>query len=326
MMERKKKLLEMPGKLDAGRASGYDLAAFTKRRDAMRKYRTLALSVLVIVGTIVFDPGALWALGSAPFPTGKVEFDTYQIEPDVVRPGEVAEYVFSWNGFDAARATISVTEDPNRPGWICARADGKIIGAPARLYKGKDSVNSCMKADDMKPDHYSIRIRESLDYYDMSVTFNHDNNIALKQKKSKRKQSEKYFEFDNAYGPVSLALLIRSLPWQVGDERRFEVIDGNGRFLIVIRAVAEENVRVKAGTFKALRIEPSIFKMPSKRDRENAGYWARQQRKEKEKISLIKSFTMWMAKDPPRHFLKIRTDVYFGHVDMELKSYNTPPK
>jgi hypothetical protein len=282
-------------------------------------HRRLWLLMLVTGVALFLGGDLLLALGPAPYPTGPVEFENYKFEPGTIKPGLTEVYQFSWNGLDAARATLKITKDPKRPGWICARAEGQTIGAPGRLYRAQDWVESCMPADTLKPELYKIQIRESLDYYDMNVTYDHQTRNAHRTKQTRKEKVEFGFEFKNVYCPVSVALLVRSLPWKMGDERRFEVIDGHDRWLMIFKAVGEGQIKVPAGTFAGVRLQPSIFKLPGTRARENAGWWVKQQKKDKDRLKLMSAFEFWMAKDPPRPFLKARSDVYFGHVDFELK-------
>lgn len=269
--------------------------------------------------------GVAVALGPAPYPEGEVEFESYEVEEGTVRPGEKTVYRFEWNGINAAEITAGVTEDPGDENRICVSAGGKIIGFPSLLYRAKDSARSCMHKKDLKPGSYSISVRETLTKYDMEVNFDHEAKKAYMEKKKKPfGKSEKEFEFKNAYGPLSTAALIRSLPWEPGDVRRFDVVDGSERHLLVIEAAGEETITVPAGDYKAIRLQPSVFRMPEKRGKLNAAYWEKQKQKDQERASMIKAFTLWMAKDPPRMFLKARTDVYFGHIDMELVEYQAP--
>ncbi len=286
----------------------------------MRKRTTAVLAVALCVLAV-----SAWALGPQSYPVGTVSFDTHEHQTNVVRPGESIHYEFSWNGIRAAEVRSTVEADPNRDGWICVEAEGEIVGAAALVYRGKDSVKSCMNAAAMKPDKYFIRIRESLDYYDSTTDFNHAEGTAFRVKKYRTRTSEKTFHFENVYGPVSLVGKVRSLPWPVGTKRAFEAIDGNNRWLVVIESVKEEKVETPAGTFDAVQLVPSLFELPSDGGNTGPGYWRRQRRKDAEKVSLIKSFTLWMAKDPPRHVLKVRTDVFFGHVDMVLTDFVEPP-
>lgn len=289
----------------------------------MTKKTTLVFVAATAV-LVLLTGGAILALGPAPYPTGPVTFEVYDFEEGTIQPGEKTRYEFSWNGIRAAVVEARVQADPAREGWICVDAEGEIVGAPSLLYRGNDSVHSCMRSDTLKPDLYSIRIRESLDYYDMSVSFDHECGVAKKEKQTLTRSSEKTFEFSNAFGPVSAFALVRSLPWETGTERSFEVIDGNDRYLLVVRAEEEETITVPAGTFRSIRLQPSIFEMPSQKGRETAAYWEKREKKDQERISLMKSFSLWMGKEPPRPLVKIRTDVYFGHIDMELAEFSVP--
>jgi hypothetical protein len=280
---------------------------------------------LLVFASLSLAAPALLALGPAPYPTGPLTFTVYTPEPGVVVPGERLRYQFFWNGFKAAEAVWETRPAPNRPGWLQSRADARIIGYPATLYRGQDYVTSCVRADTFKPDAYAIRIRESLDYYDMIVKFNHSAGIANRTKTTRSKQTSKSFEFSNGYDPVGLALLVRSLAWKTGDVRRFEVIDGNSRYLMVIQGGPIETVTVPAGTFRAIRLIPSIFELPSQRRRETARHFAKQKAKDQGRVPDMTAFTFWMALDPPRPYLKVRTDVFFGHVDMNLVEISQPP-
>jgi len=282
------------------------------------KTRLPALLLLLLAAPLVL------ALGPAPYPAGPVSFAVYPPEPGAVRPGERFRYRFSWNGIQAAQAVWETKPAPNRPGWLYSRADGTIVGTVAALFSANDYLASCLRADTFKPETYTVRIRESLDYYDMSVGFNHRAGIASRTRTTRSLTAAKTYEFSNAYCPVGTALLIRSLPWKTGDERRFEVIDGNDRYLLVVRGGAIENLTVPAGAFRAIRLEPSIFRLPGERSRETARYWQRQRVKDQGRTANMTSFAMWMQLDPPRAFLKVRTDVFFGHVDMELVEMSVP--
>ena len=286
-----------------------------------RKFISVSLAAAL---AIALGPSDLLALGPAPYPQGPVTFESYKFDPTTVRPGERSVYRFSWNGIDAARAEFQISRDPKRAGRICARADAETVGAAALLYIARDWVSSCMMPETLKPDDYNLQIRESLDHYDMNVRFNHEQGTAERVKKMLTKTTERSFEFTNVFCPMSAAMLIRSLPWKTGDERSFEVIDGNERYLLVVHAEEEAEVAVPAGTFRAIRIQPSIFELPGERARETKRYFDRQQAKDEKRTADMTSFTLWMAADPPRPFLKARSDVYFGHVDMELTEFHAP--
>jgi hypothetical protein len=280
----------------------------------------------LVIALLVFmtGPGDLSALGPAPYPTGPVEFEVYEFEQGLFKTGEKAVYEFTWNGIRAAQGTMTISEDPDRPGWICGKAEGKTIGAPALLYRANDWASSCLDPKTLKGGLFQIQIRESLDYYDMTVKFDHEKGAADRVKKRRTKTTEKKFEFTNAFCPVGAAGLIRSLPWKLGDERSFEVIDGNERYLLVMAVAEEGEITVPAGTFKAVRFQPSIFEMPKKRQRETAGYWKKRERKDQSRIADMTSFSFWMASEPPRPFLKVKTDVYFGYVEMQLVEFKHP--
>ena len=290
----------------------------------MKKTMLLYVALMLLFCANLSADGELIALGPEPYPTGPVSFETYTPEPGVVQPGEFAIYQFSWNGIPAARAWVEVRNDPERPDYICAGGEGNILGRVAALYQAEDSISSCMNATTFKPDQYSIRIRETLTHYDMVIKFDHEAGIADRQKKYRRKTTEKQFHYTNAFCPASVFLYVRSLPWRPGDKRRFEVIDGNERYLLVVEAKEIRKIKVPAGEFRAIRLEPSIFEMPRDHRRESASWWERQKEKDKQRIKLISSFELWMATEAPRPVIKMVADVFFGKVEMNLTEFTAP--
>jgi len=288
----------------------------------MMKFSRFLANAAVLTALAAASTAA--ALGPEPYPEGEVEFQTWQPEENVVVTGERILYEFKWNGIRAARVEIAVEEDPDAPDRVCVRGEGKIIGLPRFLYRAEDSVLSCMDKDTLKPDQYRITIKETLDRYDMSLSFDHQKGQANRVKKRPVGKSNKRFEFKNAYGPVSAAALIRSLPWKVGDKRGFEVIDGNDRWLLVMEAVQGATIETPAGTYRAVRLQPSVFDMPSVLGQETPEYWERLKVKDKAALSMMRSFSLWIAQSPPRPFLKMRTEVYFGHVDMVMSKIERP--
>jgi hypothetical protein len=283
------------------------------------------VSVFVLCGFLMGVSGGTYiALGPEPYPTEKVSFPDYDPEPEAVSPGEVATYRAYWNGIPAVTAKLEVTRHPDRDDWICAGAKGSIFGQVSTLYKARDSVHSCMNAETLKPDTYSISIDESLVRYNMLVDFNHEEGTAFRKKIYPDHESTKDFTFTNAYGPVSTYLLVRSLNWEPGDKRRFEVIDGNDRYLLVLKAVGEEKIEVKTGTYDCVIFETSIFEGPSDHEREDGAWWEKIKRREQEKIGMIREVHVWMAKEKPRHIIKAEADVFFGGVTLKLLELSDP--
>ncbi len=277
------------------------------------------VSVCVLCGFLTgVSNGTDIALGPEPYPTEKVSFPDYDPEPGVVVPGEVAVYRAYWNGIPAVTAKLEVTGHPDKEDWICVGAKGSIFGQVSTLYKARDSVQSCMNAESLKPDTYSISIDESLVKYNMVVDFNHEEGTAFRKKVYPDRETTKDFTFTNAFCPVSTYMLIRSLPWEVGDKRRFEVIDGNDRYLLVLKAVGEDKIEVKTGTYDCLRFETSIFEGPSDHEREDGDWWEKIKRKEQDKRGMIREVHVWMAKEKPRHIVKAKGDVFFGSVTLKL--------
>ncbi len=291
--------------------------------------RSWKLALAIIIVGLLLGGVRLLALGPADFPDGQVVFEPYKIEPGVVLPGEVCKYRFFWKGslltqdvfIPAAEGVVKVEKHPTRPGWQCHRADGVTIPPASLIFKADDGVFECMDAATWKADQYSIRIRESFDYYDLSMTFDQEKKTLDRVRTRRKGETRRTFDFTQGYGPVGAVALSRSMAWEVGDERKFEVMDGNERWLIVLKCEAEEDVTVPAGTFHALRFQPSLFLMPKNPSFETKRYWEKEREREATTDSRIKTAKIWSQKEPPRVLLKFQSEVFFGHVYGELVEY-----
>ena len=273
---------------------------------------------------IVFGGLSLPARAQIPYPQGAVEIPTYRLERPAFSLHESLHYEFSWNGLRAAEGEIDVSPDPENPGQIHLQAQSHTVGLARVLWKMQDGVETWSSRENLKPVTSVLHAREPTIQYDRKVVFDHQAGRATSWKVWGGEPKERELEFRNAYDPLSLLFVVRSLDWQAGQERRFELVDGEERYLLVLRAVAEEEVKLKLGTFPALKFSPALIRLPRRLQGETPRFFERMREREAQRSQLIKTLNFWIAQDPPRPLLRVRSEAWIGHVDMELTEESEP--
>jgi len=259
-----------------------------------------------------------------PYPRGAVEVPIYRVSQPSFALGENLHYDFSWNGIRAAEGEISVASAPGGSDRFHFQATARTVGLARVLWKMEDSVESECLADNLKPETFWMHVHEPSLRYEMEVNFDHAGGLATSTKTKSGKVKEREVEFHYAYDPLSLAYFIRSLDWKAGDERSFEMVDGQDRYLLVLRAVAEEEVTVRVGTYSAVKFVPILIELPRRLAGETPPFFERLRLRESQKTPLVKTIEFWIAKDGSRPLLRVRSEAWIGHVDMELTIIKNP--
>ncbi|OGP58833.1 MAG: hypothetical protein A2V67_19140 [Deltaproteobacteria bacterium RBG_13_61_14] len=259
-----------------------------------------------------------------PYPTGAVEVPVYQIPKPSFALGESLHYDFSWSGIRAGEGEISVSPGPEGSNSFHLQAKASTVGLARLLWKMEDSVESQCLVQNLKPATFLMHVREPSLRYELEVRFDHARGVATSIKTRSGKVKQREIEFHNAYDPLSLAFFIRSLDWKAGDERSFEMVDGQDRYLLVLRAVAEEEVTVRVGTYSAVKFVPILIELPRRLAGETPPFFERLRLRESQKSPVVKTLEFWMAKDGPRPLLRVRSEAWIGHVDMELTIIKNP--
>jgi len=274
------------------------------------------ISGLIFLGWVLSRP----LPAQVPYPQGTVEIPVYPVAGPVFLSGESLHYEFSWNGLRAAEGEISVCPDPQAADRFHFQGRSRTVGLAGKLWRMEDTVEAWSSSRNFKPTSYLLHLREPAIRYDREVIFDHAAGLAKSRRLGEGEVRE--LEFRNAFDPLSLLFVIRSLEWRAGEERRFEVIDGQERYLLVLRAVAEEEVKVPVGSFAAVKFIPALILLPRRLQGETPRFFERLRRRESQRPALVKTLEFWMAKDPPRPVLRVRSEAWIGHVNMELIGRN----
>lgn len=108
----------------------------------------------------------------------------------------------------------------------------------------------------------------------------------------------------NPVDDASFLYFIRTVPLEVGRTYSFENYFRPDRNPVVIRVLRRERVRVPAGTFDAIVIQPSI---------KTSGIFAEKGEAE-----------VWLSDDDRRIMLQMKSKLAFGSLNLHLTSYRPP--
>lgn len=217
--------------------------------------------------------------------------------------GERLHFRFGWNGIPAAEMIMEV-QGTQTDGRRQLRLSGKARTLPhvEWIYSLRDEVESVIDESTFAPMSYALLQNEK---GVLTETFVHADGLSLRgTRKSKKNEPELIITRDGDFDPVTVAYLARSVSLNIGSMYQYRVFDGRAQYLLSFRVVKRERIKVKAGTYSALRIVPSVLNLtkPSK------------QRK-------VKHATIWVSDDAYRVPLKMESQVLFGKVYGELVGY-----
>jgi hypothetical protein len=226
----------------------------------------------------------------------------------------VYEYSVGWEGINAASCSVTIDR----------RGDTYVIDAAARTYSGVDLLYKLryeaigtISANDLSSIKLSIDHQENSRHKNIEVDFKPQNDdvshrsIHAVRSKGVVDPDKKILSFstDNfTLDPIAAVFLARSLAWNIGDTRHFDVFNGKSRYLISLTAKERSTIRYKGETRPVIVITPQVRNLTTTKPR-----------------SKLRQAYIYVSDDPYREVLRIESSVFIGRVITELDSY-TPLK
>jgi len=242
--------------------------------------------------------GALLLLGSTTVaaPTGPT---------DPIVTGRL-DYRVSWNGIPAGDATVRI-----------ARLDGGV----EPQYRVEAAVRTTWLVDLL----WSLRAKVFANFTTVDLTplgFRYDRDVNREHSLTDvvfdpstlqatgirvRGAETKTLRADDpaVLDPITAIFRALARPLSSGDTFRYEVFTGEARYRVELRVVGEDTVHVDAGTFRAWRVEPQVWKLGTGVDRR------------------LRHATLWVSAGPVHTLLRIRSDVFVGAVNCDLQRLGT---
>ena len=217
----------------------------------------------------------------------------------------VYEYTVSWQGIPAASCTLTVRENDGR----------YLVEAAARTYSGIDVLyrlryvaEGTLDASSFQPLSLVINHDENARHKNIDMKFpTGAGDITAVRSKGPEDPDKKVVSFrsDNmTLDPIGAAFLARSLPWEVGQTRDFDVFNGKSRYYISLSAIERTSITYQGETRKVIVISPRVRNLTTTKPR-----------------AKLREAKIYVTDDENREILKIVSSVFIGAVTTELDSF-----
>ena len=274
------------------------MTRFTKGR---RLRASVALAALLALSI----PSQAFGQGSAP----EEEMVVVPAEPATLRfaAGETATYSVAIGRFRIGEARLAVVGLEKLGGLDVAKTSLTVEGGPP-FFRVEVDVSSWAEPVSMRSHRFERIIREGPKRYRDRYVLDQQNESYTAERWSEDLES---FEPSTAEtsGPMpadaidelAVLYLVRTLPLEVGDEYRIERYFKQGSNPIVVRVLKRDEIRVPAGRFQTIVVEPIIPEIGAF------------QAKKKPRV--------WITDDERRIIVKLQTSALVGPVALNLTDY-----
>jgi len=184
--------------------------------------------------------------------------------PGIVKPrpeysfpvGQTYVYSGEWRIFNAGIATLRL-EQAGREDRVVGTATA--TGSVALLYHVQDRFESFFDPASFCSRNIFRHTEEGLRRVETNSAFDYQHNKVVFDQKNIRKKESKHEEHpiaDCVTDLLSAVYYVASLPLQTGGMYSFPLNDGGQTITVNVHVEAREKVKVPAGTFDAIRVQP----------------------------------------------------------------------
>jgi len=286
----------------------------SSRDTVRRQYGAIASYALIFIFLMVVAPrlfpGDVLAQARRPRPRPAptpialpldVKVPAYSQGKAPFNDGEVLVYSASWEGIPAAEARIALTHNRPHPQWWTGQMwiDTSKVVDP--LYRMRDYFREDFGFASLLPNQIFISQHEKSRQDIWRATFNYPQRLVTTTKTNKAGRTW-IRQFRGApWGPFSGAMMALSQPLAAGQNYTFDVFSGGNRYVFGFKVLAREPLTTVLGSFKTIKIEPSVIWLSQGDFRKDA------------------SETLIWVTDDPRHLpVRIESAVYIGTVRADL--------
>jgi len=217
-------------------------------------------------------------------------------------------YLFSitWGKVQAGKATIDVTRDQD---FYTIHVLAKTQNTVNKFYKLRFKGETKLSADKLVPLKATMFQSSSKRAKETEITFHDKGEIEsvrhkfkdeTKKKTEIRKLKTENFTLD----PASAVFIVRSLEWEEGISRQFDIFDGKSRHLVTITCTGQEKKDVLGEKRDTWVLVPKIQNITKG--------------EEPPEVSAIR---VYLSTDKAKEILIIEGDVFMGKVITRLESF-----
>ncbi|MDR0734701.1 MAG: DUF3108 domain-containing protein [Elusimicrobiota bacterium] len=221
--------------------------------------------------------------------------------------GESLKFKVGWSFITAGEAeliTNKIVQTPAGPAFT-AEAYAQSHAVIDALFKVRDINISWIAADLKKSLGYWQSVREGGYMRDEWLIFDYKNNSYEVHKQNNKKEiSQTPYKLTGAYiwDMLSSLYFVRSQKLPLKGEIFFDIVNVNKQYPLKVIVHGKETVKVKAGKFDCILVEPMIS---------GEGIF----------VSKGKSLKVWLTDDEYKMPVKMSVEVFIGSVYAELVSF-----
>lgn len=213
-----------------------------------------------------------------------------------------ASYAFGWSGLTAATGEAHFIKTPENRFQL--DGTGGTVGLARALWKLDANGRALADADTLRP----VEINQTESYRSKSITthltFKKGGVTSERTEGTTSKNLE--FSFSNLYELHSAMLYLRSQSLKDGSAYRIVVYPQTSAYLATVTVTAREKISVRAGTYKAIKLDLKLNRIGKNLDLEPYRKFRRA--------------TIWISDDSDRLVLRIEAHIFIGTVFAELQS------
>lgn len=244
-------------------------------------------------------------------PPAQVVVKTEAYRPVVTDfPHGAYDYQVFWEGIPVGTASIHVATT-ERGGVkmydvVATACSSPFIGLFYRLRHRSESIFS---AQQLRPVEFRSRQTENTRFTNLKIRFSPGGRVdtAITKGRSNGATSSKEvsFQSDNAtFDPISAAFLARSLPMDAGQERSFDVFNGEDRYLISLQVMGREEIDLVGRRHQAFKVRPQVRKLTDTQGEKR-----------------VRRVYLWLSADAGREVLKVESVVRLGAINARLVGF-----
>jgi hypothetical protein len=217
-----------------------------------------------------------------------------------------ASYRFGWSGFTAATGNVHF----NKPSGDKFQLDGtgRTIGFVRALWKLDVSHRAVANAQTLHPieTHQTENYRSKKLVTDLTFTNSGVSRSRTEGERGAAGTKTRQFSLPNPFDLHSAALYLRSQPLKDRSVYRVVVFPATSAYLATVTVVGREKISVRAGTYKAIKLDLQLERIGK--------------HLELEPHRKFRRGTIWVSDDAERLLLRIEAQVFVGTVFAELQS------
>jgi len=223
--------------------------------------------------------------------------------------GERIRFEFGWAGRRAAKGAINVAEEvKDGAAGFAIKGTCRTTSLVDRLWKMRGSIYCRVDGDSLLARAYRIESRGRKRHRIKEIEYDPKNGRAklTHRKLEKKKRATRELDCPVPLDPVAMAYYVRGLDLKEHARVSVEFLTGKHRYRIDLKREGREKIKVKAGTYDAIKLGAKIVKLTGR----HAG-------------TKVKNAHIWLSADERRIPLKFTSAVFVGHVYGELTAYTS---